>query len=330
MSGKKDRNLRIGVEADTGEAQKAVAALGTAAGAASEAAATGTDRMAAAAERSAKAFERGAQASRSTSESMSMTARNVVRIAASMTGMMVGLAAKYASHRVGQDSTLGATLEYGGNALSQAGAMAATGAVVGGGAGAAVGAGVGAVKGVAETWIDRDNRELEAQKAIAATAAENRKLIDTMLEAEKRTEDFRKALSGFGDEKVPVGERISSIEEALSSRRERERELRGGLMAESGVDADKDSAEKFKNLMRERTSVMGEISQLEKMLEHLREAGEPAEARSSMAALDSLARVGGDFAGGDGGFRELQKINEKQVQVLERIERKTGKGTGRF
>ena len=101
-------------------------------------------------------------------------------------------------------------------------------------------------------------------------------------------------------------------------------------MAESGVDADKDSAEKFKNLMRERTSVMGEIAQLEKMLEHLREAGEPAEARSSMAALDSLARVGGDFAGGDGGFRELQKINEKQVQVLERIERKTGKGTGRF
>ena len=60
---------------------------------------------------------------------------------------------------------------------------------------------------------------------------------------------------------------------------------------------------------------MGEISQLEKMLEHLREAGEPAEARSSMAALDSLARVGGDFAGGDGGFRELQKINEKQLDV---------------
>jgi len=327
---KKDRNLTIGVEADTSEAQKAVAALGTAAGAASEAAANGTDRMAAAAERSARALERGANASRSTSESMSASARQITRIATSMTGMMVGLAAKYASHRVGQDTALGAGLEYGGNALSQGGAMAATGAAVGGGVGAVVGGVVGVGKGLAETWIDRDNRQIDAQKAIAATAAENRKLIDTMLEAEKRTEAFRKVLSGFGDEKVPVGERISSIEEALSSRRERERELRGGLMAESGVYADKDSAGKFKDLMRERSSVMGEIAQLEKLLEHLQQGGEPAEARSSTAALDSLARVGGDFAGADGGFRELQKINEKQVQVLERIERKAGKGVGRF
>lgn len=331
MAGKKDRNLRIGVEADTSEAQKAIAALGDAAGAASEAAATGTDRMADAAERSAKAFERGAQASRSTSESMSMSARNITRIATSMAGMMAGLAAKYASHRVDPDSALGTALEYGGNALSQGGAFAATGAAVGGAAGAAVGAGVGVVKGVAEAWIDRDNRELDAQKAIAATAAENRKLIDTMLAAEERTEAFRKTLSGFGDETIQVSDRISSLEQAISTRRDRELELRNAMMVHTGENADKDSNTKFKELMHERSSVMSDIAHLENMLDHLRqiEASPSHDPRASLSGLDALERVGASFgAGPTDGARDMVLEQRKTNDTLLVISNKLNNGAG--
>lgn len=52
--------------------------------------------------------------------------------------------------------------------------------------------------------------------------------------------------------------------------------------------------------------------------------------KNLMDALDSLARVGGNFAGSDQGFRDLQRVNEKQVALLEKIEAKTGKGAGKF
>ncbi|MBQ3809174.1 MAG: hypothetical protein II840_14600, partial [Kiritimatiellae bacterium] len=71
--------------------------------------------------------------------------------------------------------------------------------------------------------------------------------------------------------------------------------------------------------------------QLAALLERLesKKASAP-EARASIDALDSLARVGGNFAGSEQGFRDLQRVNEKQVALLEKIEAKTGKGAGTF
>jgi hypothetical protein len=71
------------------------------------------------------------------------------------------------------------------------------------------------------------------------------------------------------------------------------------------------------------------VALLERLETESKKASAP-EARASMDALDSLARVGGNFAGSDAGFRDLQRVNEKQVALLEKIEAKTGKGSGTF
>ena len=79
--------------------------------------------------------------------------------------------------------------------------------------------------------------------------------------------------------------------------------------------------------------VRGQQKQLEALLRRAEEESKkPAapEARASIAALDSLARIGGSFAGSDGGFRDLQRVNEKQVALLEKIDAKIGKGAGVF
>ena len=82
---------------------------------------------------------------------------------------------------------------------------------------------------------------------------------------------------------------------------------------------------------------LGDVRQKQQQLEALlrkaeAEASKPStpEARASIEALDALSRIGGNFAGSDHGFRDLQRVNEKQVALLEKIEAKTGKGAGTF
>jgi chromosome segregation ATPase len=286
--------------------------------------------MASSAERAAKAMEKGASAASKTASSMKVSASTIAQIGVAMSGMMVGLATKFAARHVDSNSALGAGLEYGGNMLTQAGALATAGAALGP-KGAIIGAAAGAVKGGVETFLDRSGREGDESKKIQDLAKENRKLIDTLVEAEKRTSSFRDMLKAFGDEtKSPEG-RLESIEAEISKREERARELLGGMKAESGSDANKESGAKFKDLLSEYNTEKTEINALKTLLENLKsiKPTEDDDPRGAVAS-DALSRIGGDFIGSANSLGDVKKINEQQLSVLKKIEEKTGAKGAKF
>ena len=179
--------------------------------------------------------------------------------------------------------------------------------------GAAAGAAVGGAVGAAKTYLDKEG-EMESRLAdfekserifagISAWQAKLRELSEQM-----NTEEIKTILANLKNTEQTFKTRTV---EAIKGERYQE------------------AADYQRNL--------GDVRQRQQQLEALlrkaeAEAKKPStpEARASMDALDSLARVGGNFAGSDAGFRDLQRVNEKQVALLEKIEAKTGKGSGTF
>ena len=238
--------------------------------------------------------------------------RQMLSVTRAFAGMATGLAMSYASRYFAEGSTGRNAMEYGG-AMLAGGSSGAMAGMAFGPVGAAIGAAGGAAIAAGKTYLDKEG-DMESRLAdfekseriFAGISAWQTKLRE--LSEQMNTEEIKTILANLKNTEQTFKTRTV---EAIKGERYQE------------------AADYQRNL--------GDVRQKQQQLEALlrkaeAEAKKPStpEARASMDALDSLARVGGNFAGSDAGFRDLQRVNEKQVALLEKIEAKTGKGSGTF
>ena len=304
------KKITVEVDAETTKAKRKIQELaetgGSSAGAdASPAIDKAARALSGAAEKTSRSFGKLDEASQGMN-------RQMISVTRAFAGMATGLAMSYASRYFAEGSTGRNAMDYGGAIISGASSGAMAGMALGP-QGAAVGAVVGGTVGAAKTYLDKEG-EMESHLAdfekserifagISAWQAKLRELSEQM-----NTEEIKTILANLKNTEQTFKTRTV---EAIKGERYQE------------------AADYQRNL--------GDVRQKQQQLEALlrkaeAEAKKPStpEARASIDALDSLARVGGNFAGSDAGFRDLQRVNEKQVAILEKIEAKTGKGSGTF
>ena len=304
------KKLTVEVDAETTKAKRKIQELaetgGSSAGAdASPAIDKAARALSGAAEKTSRSFGKLDEASQGMN-------RQMLSVTRAFAGMATGLAMSYASRYFAEGSTGRNAMEYGG-AMLAGGSSGAMAGMAFGPVGAAIGAAGGAAIAAGKTYLDKEG-EMESRLAdfekserifagISAWQAKLRELSEQM-----NTEEIKTILANLKNTEQTFKTRTV---EAIKGERYQE------------------AADYQRNL--------GDVRQRQQQLEALlrkaeAEAKKPStpEARASMDALDSLARVGGNFAGSDAGFRDLQRVNEKQVAILEKIEAKTGKGSGTF
>lgn len=304
------KKLTVEVDAETTKAKRKIQELaetgGSSAGAdASPAIDKAARALSGAAEKTTRSFGKLDEASQGMN-------RQMLSVTRAFAGMATGLAMSYASRYFEEGSTGRNAMEYGG-AMLAGGSSGAMAGMAFGPVGAAIGAAGGAAIAAGKTYLDKEG-EIESRLAdfekseriFAGISAWQTKLRE--LSEQMNTEEIKTILANLKNTEQTFKTRTV---EAIKGERYQE------------------AADYQRNL--------GDVRQRQQQLEALlrkaeAEAKKPPtpEARASMDALDSLARVGGNFAGSDAGFRDLQRVNEKQVALLEKIEAKTGKGSGTF
>ena len=304
------KKLTVEVDAETTKAKRKIQELaetgGSSAGAdASPAIDKAARALSGAAEKTTRSFGKLDEASQGMN-------RQMLSVTRAFAGMATGLAMSYASRYFEEGSTGRNAMEYGG-AMLAGGSSGAMAGMAFGPVGAAIGAAGGAAIAAGKTYLDKEG-EMESRLAdfekseriFAGISAWQTKLRE--LSEQMNTEEIKTILANLKNTEQTFKTRTV---EAIKGERYQE------------------AADYQRNL--------GDVRQRQQQLEALlrkaeAEAKKPPtpEARASMDALDSLARVGGNFAGSDAGFRDLQRVNEKQVALLEKIEAKTGKGSGTF
>ena len=304
------KKLTVEVDAETTKAKRKIQELadagGSSAGAdASPAIDKAARALSGAAEKTSRSFGKLDEASQGMN-------RQMISVTRAFAGMATGLAMSYASRYFEEGSTGRNAMEYGG-AMLAGGSSGAMAGMAFGPIGAAIGAAGGAAIAAGKTYRDTEG-EMESRLAdfekseriFAGISAWQTKLRE--LSEQMNTEEIKTILANLKNTEQTFKTRTV---EAIKGERYQE------------------AADYQRNL--------GDVRQKQQQLKALlrkaeAEAKKPStpEARASMDALDSLARVGGNFAGSDAGFRDLQRVNEKQVALLEKIEAKTGKGSGTF
>ena len=304
------KKLTVEVDAETTKAKRKIQELadagGSSAGAdASPAIDKAARALSGAAEKTSRSFGKLDEASQGMN-------RQMISVTRAFAGMATGLAMSYASRYFEEGSTGRNAMEYGG-AMLAGGSSGAMAGMAFGPIGAAIGAAGGAAIAAGKTYLDKEG-EMESRLAdfekseriFAGISAWQTKLRE--LSEQMHTEEIKTILANLKNTEQTFKTRTV---EAIKGERYQE------------------AADYQRNL--------GDVRQKQQQLKALlrkaeAEAKKPStpEARASMDALDSLARVGGNFAGSDAGFRDLQRVNEKQVALLEKIEAKTGKGSGTF
>lgn len=141
----------------------------------------------------------------------------------------------------------------------------------------------------------------------------------------KRTREWKATIDALNNTETSLTERQKELQAEIAKREERERELKRGLAGEAGIGGDDKN---FNKLSAERARNASEIDALKALAKQLEKEGKKERGGSAAdySAFDSLARIGGNFAGSEQGFRDLQRTNEAQLETLKSIERKTGKG----
>ncbi len=231
-------------------------------------------------------------------------------------GMGVGMAMSYAAKNMEQGSPEHRALSYAGN-IAQGVAMGS----IAGPWGALLGGGLGAAK----AYLDETSQK-EAEEKAAVDAAEARlKSIDSQTKQIKATREWKATIDSLTNSETYLAQRQRELQDEISKREKRESELLSGMAKESGV---KGNQETFGRLQAERGKNAAELDALKALARQLEKEGKKEKAGSAMdyTAVDSLARIGGSFAGSEEGFRALQRTNEEQLATLKEIERKTGKG----
>ena len=308
------KKITVEVDAETTKAKRKIQELaetgGSSAGAdASPAIDKAARALSGAAEKTSRSFGKLDEASQGMN-------RQMISVTRAFAGMATGLAMSYASRYFAEGSTGRNAMDYGGAIISGASSGAMAGMTLGP-HGAAVGAAVGGTVGAAKTYLDKEGEmkahldEFEKSEQTYRRLAAWQEKLRELSESLDRDELVRILKILKSSEGADRGAIISSIKDGrYGEAAEAQRTLAEGRARQQQIEA----------LIRRAD---------EKAAAEANKPKSP-EMRASIDALDSLARVGGNFAGSDAGFRDLQRINEKQVALLEKIEAKTGKGSGTF
>ena len=306
------KKVTVKVEADTTEAKRKLEELAETGGSSA-----GADAVGGAARRAARELDGAASSAGKLSRTATEGVSNLRAMTKVFGGMAVRMATSYAASNMAEGSAGRTAIDVGGSAV--AGALA--GSVAG-----PVGALVGGVMGLTQALTEASAAERERRESLYAVNAANREQLETLLKAEERTEKFHdaiKALTNAEDGAIRRADAHAMLDERRAALARNADDLTGQSAKFQGDD------KAFRAAMAERATLKGEISQLESLLER-QDPGARTESRVSMAALDALARVGGTFGSGDQGFHDLQRLGEKQVALLEKIEAKTGKRAATF
>ena len=305
-----------------------------------------TDAVSPAADRASRSLDKVSRSASSVAEEAGKSSASMTRLVKSFAGIGAGMAAGYAANYM--DPGAGRTaLGYASAVLSGAGTGAAMGSMIPG-IGTTAGAIVGVAVGAGKQYLDNSKREddwFKDFKAGEKTFQENRSWADKFEELTSVKTHF-KGLSGVDELKAQLAEVDAAAKRTADAMKilQQDEKTRLGLIESIGKRKDFTADEKIAMASEESAGLaftrqqLAQVEAASKRLANMRENLEDAieekgpsrEARTSMDALDSLAQVGGNFAGSDQGFRDLQRVNERQVAILEKIEAKTGKGAGKF
>ena len=281
--------------------------------------ATGSSPVPAAARRTADALDGAARASKGLDEAARQGSSNLRAMTKAFGGMALGMATRYAAKGM-QEGSAEQT------AVSAVGG-AASGAMMGSAFGP-LGALAGGLMGLASALLDAKQAEDMRTEAIKSTARANREQLEDLWKAEDRTAAFKQQLKELGNISGDSSSKIERITAALAAKKS-ELSANDAQLHETSSEtvASKDRNETFGKLMRERSTIKGEISQLEALLEAASRKTGGATPRESMSALDSLARIGGGNSGGDFA-REQLSVQREMAGTLKSIDQKTKQNGG--
>lgn len=272
-----------------------------------------------AAEKMARSMDKASAAAERHAEAAEKSSGDLMRVAKSFGGMAIGMAAQYAANSM--DEGPGKTALGYGAAIAQGASM---GMMFG-----PWGAAAGALLGAGKQFIANDAEEKAKQKAIQAANAANRETLETWERSRRQTLAFKDALEGLSNAERPLAERQREVAAAIEERQRKDAMYRHALKVESDVFGD---AKSFGRTMRDRQANAGELDALKALAKQLDAEGKkkkdkPAGSAADYTAVDALARVGGNFAGGDSAnaMRNLEQNSKDQLTVLREIrDKKTG------
>lgn len=245
----------------------------------------------------------------------------------SFAGMATGLAAKYVSTRLGEDSAAGKALGYVGTALSRGSQGATAGSALGSAipgvgnvAGAVGGFALGSIEGAVEQYLENDKAEREKAEAEAKLREQNLKSVEAWEEARRRTVEFRETLEDLNNAETALAERQRIVAEEIRKREEADASLGEKLRGSVG------NVDRLNELQKERDVNQRELDQLRQASGALsKEIAKPS-FREGFNAPDALSRVGGGFAGQSYMTDRAQRTFDEQLAALKSIDSKTKAG----
>ena len=307
------KKITVEVDADTTEAKRKLQELAQIGGSPTGAGATGTS-----AKNVARDLNSAASAAKKLAYSTYEGNANIRAMTKVFGGMAIRMAAGYAASNMEQGSA-------GQMAVKGLGEVA--GGAIAGAAFGPLGALAGGLMGLTSALMEASQAEKERQQRIADATFDYKKSEHDY----RSSKDFAEQLKGLTEvvkSFTDFSGRIQQINDVLKHYQDVEETLKSKI-EEFIKSGDLEKANMERGYLSSNRSRQDQLVAARERLEKMAENQKPEE-RVSMAALDSLAKIGGNFAGSDQGFRDLQRVNEKQVALLEKIEAKTGKGAGKF
>ena len=273
----------------------------------------GNSGSGAAADRLSKSLDQAAKKSNDFAGSAELLSAKTRQVVGAFAGMGVSMVLNSAAQTMKRGA---------GKTAVEAGAGALQGAITGGMAGGVGGAIIGGVIGAGsslfKTSQENSRYQEDWQKSELDYASDTKfaNLVKSLSKASETTEDF--------------ADKMKTVEEQLAKYKAIERGSveRINQYISSGMLDDADTTRTNLERARGRQETLETIKAA--LVDPKSKKEEKPEDRISHTAVDALARIGGNFAGGENGFRDLQRVNEKQVAILEKIERKTGNNKGTF
>lgn len=307
------KKLTVEVDAETTKAKRKLQELAQSGGSSAGADAVGTS-----AKNAARGLDNAASAANKLSKATTEGSANLRAMTKVFGGMAIRMATSYAASNMEQGSA-------GQMAVKGLGEVA--GGAIAGAAFGPVGALAGGLMGLTSALMEASQAEKERQQRIADATFDYRK-SEQDYRSDKNFAERLKGLTEVDKGFTDFAGRIQQINDILKHYQDVEETLKSKI--EAFIKAgDLDNANMERDYLSRNRSKQDQLVAARERLEKMAENQKPEE-RVSMAALDSLAKIGGNFAGSDQGFRDLQRVNEKQVALLEKIEAKTGKGAGTF
>lgn len=283
------KKLTIEVDAKTDKAKRKIDALGD----------TGSVSGASAPDNLSKALDKAAKAADRFDGDIGKASSSMTKMVRGFAGMGVGLAASYAAGHMQQGAARNA-VEYGASAIQGASA----GFMMGGPLGAVAGGAIG----LAKTYLDKDAEQSAYTKAFD--------------EAEQRYSSAKAWREKFSSLTSPDGktsaEQIAALKSELEKYREAETKIKDSVsaFAEKG---EYDNADHQRESLAENRSRQ---NQLEAAINALEKTIEKDIPHRTGGAADALTRIGGMGAGGT--VEDMSRLASEQLDVLKRIEQKTG------